>query len=143
VDTFKSKSPAETEHVGIEIAQRLDVGKCLALNGPLGAGKTVLTRGIARGMGLTDPRLVSSPSYVLVQEYPADKIVYHVDLYRLPEASAEISDLGLDEMLADGVVVIEWAQRAADRLPIPHWQANIEITGASTRLISFQEITGR
>jgi tRNA threonylcarbamoyladenosine biosynthesis protein TsaE len=80
-----------------------------------------------------DERLVSSPTYVLVQEYPARVPVYHVDLYRLADPRAELADLAIDEMLADGVAIIEWADRAGDELPRPHWRVEITIAGESSR----------
>ena len=82
-------------------------------------------------------RLVSSPTYVLVQEYasPDDEHVplYHLDLYRLGDAVAEFDDLGVDEMLSAGVVVIEWADRAAPVLPRPYTQISIDIDGPTSR----------
>ncbi len=128
-----TRSMAGTLDFGRRFAKRLERGDCVGLVGPLGAGKTALIRGIAEGLGVTDPRLVSSPTYVLVQEYPADVPVYHLDLYRLTDPDAELADLGLDEMLADGVVLIEWADRADASLPRPRWQVDIEITGARAR----------
>jgi len=139
-ETFQTASPAETYRLGRKLAARLTAGDCVGLIGPLGAGKTALVRGIALGLGLADERLVSSPTYVLVQEYPARTTIYHVDLYRLADPAVEIADLGLEEMLADGVVLIEWADRAADKLPRPRWQLEIEITGTDSRKFTLTRI---
>lgn len=138
-ETHETRSPDETLALGRELAQRLSRGDCVALDGPLGAGKTLLVRGIAAGLGLEDERLVASPTYVLVHEYPAGVPVYHVDLYRLGHAAEELADLGLDEMLADGVVLIEWADRAGAALPARRWRIRIEHTGEDSRRITLRE----
>ena len=132
-EVFQTKSPAGTRALGRRLARRLAAGDCVSLTGELGAGKTVLVRGIASGLGLADERLVSSPTFVLVREYAARVPVYHVDLYRLARPQLELGDLGLEEMLADGVVLIEWGDRAAGALPKPHWRIDIEITGRTHR----------
>ena len=139
-EAFTTKGPAGTRALGRRIAKRLAPGDCLALTGPLGAGKTVLVRGIAVGLGISDARLVSSPSYVLVHEYPADVPLYHVDLYRTVSPAAELAELGVDEMLADGVVAIEWADRAAGALPRPRWEIDIEIAGERERRFAVRRI---
>jgi tRNA threonylcarbamoyladenosine biosynthesis protein TsaE len=90
---------------------------CIGLDGPLGAGKTHLTRGIALGAGVLDPTLVSSPTYVLLNIYEGPKPVFHVDAYRV--AADGLGDLGLDEILTGegGIVVVEWAERIRELLP--------------------------
>jgi tRNA threonylcarbamoyladenosine biosynthesis protein TsaE len=133
IETFDTNSPAGTVALGKKIALRLRRGDCVSLVGPLGAGKTVLVRGIAAGLGVTDKRLVSSPTFVLVQEYPARIPLFHLDLYRLCDAPAELADLGLDEMLQQGIVLIEWADKAPAALPRNRWQIEIEITGQKSR----------
>jgi tRNA threonylcarbamoyl adenosine modification protein YjeE len=130
---FTTRSVRQTLVLGERLAAHLKVGDCVALDGELGAGKTVLVRGIAAGLGVKDHRLVSSPTFVLVQEYPADVPVYHVDLYRLPHAPAELADLGIAEMLQHGVVLIEWAARAGPALPSRRWQIDIAHTGKRAR----------
>jgi tRNA threonylcarbamoyladenosine biosynthesis protein TsaE len=103
-----SRSDAETEAIGAALAGRLGAGARVLLYGELGAGKTAFVRGLATGLGV-DPDDVSSPTFTLVQEYRGRLPLYHVDLYRL--ASAEVDDLGLDALAADGVLAIEWAER--------------------------------
>ncbi|MFW6133644.1 MAG: tRNA (adenosine(37)-N6)-threonylcarbamoyltransferase complex ATPase subunit type 1 TsaE [Planctomycetota bacterium] len=137
-EVHETRSPDETLAVGRAFAGRLGRGDCVALTGPLGAGKTLLVRGIAVGLGLADERLVSSPTFVLVREYPARVPVYHVDLYRLTDAAVELSDLGLDEMLADGVVLVEWADRAPDALPRRRWDVAIVLTGPDARRLTIR-----
>jgi len=133
METFETRSVRGTLALGRKLARRLGRGDCVALSGQLGAGKTALVRGIAAGLGLADERLVSSPTFVLVQEYPASVPVYHIDLYRLVDPAAELAGLGLREMLADGVVLVEWADRAAGQLPRPRWDVRIDITGPRAR----------
>ena len=132
-ETFTTHSPEETIELGKRLAARLNVGDVVTLDGLLGAGKTVLTRGIALGLGLADERLVSSPTYVLVHEYPARVPVYHLDLYRMDSPAEELDDLGFDEMLETGVAIIEWASRAGDHLPRPRWRVEIEHVDSETR----------
>ncbi len=133
-DVFETTSPTETHALGKRLAGRLRVGDCVALIGGLGAGKTVFVRGLAEGLGC-DGQLVSSPTYVLVQEYPSTSGVnlYHLDLYRMTDPQRELADLGLEEMLADGAAVIEWADRAHDALPRTHMRITIEIDGPTHR----------
>ena len=125
-EIFNTASPEETIALGKDFASKLTRGDCVSLRGDLGAGKTVLVRGIAAGAGLEDTKMVSSPTYVLVHEYPAPTTLYHLDLYRMGNASAELDDLGFDEMLADGIVLIEWANRAENALPPKRWDIQIE-----------------
>ncbi len=132
-ETFHTSSPDATLALGRRLAGRLGRGDCVALVGDLGAGKTLLTRGIASGLGLADERLVASPTYVLVHEYAAPLPIFHIDLYRMTSPAAELAELGLDEMLAAGVVLIEWADRAGDSLPRPRWRIDIRHTGPHSR----------
>lgn len=132
-ETFTTRSPDETVELGKRLAGRLGPGDVVTLDGLLGAGKTVLTRGLALGLGLQDERLVSSPTYVLVHEYPGEIPVYHLDLYRMDSPAEELADLGLDEMLETGVAVIEWASRAGEHLPTPRWAIEIEHLDSDTR----------
>jgi len=140
METYQTSSLEQTHRLGRRIAGRLGAGDCVALTGPLGAGKTALVRGLAVGLGLTDERLVTSPTYVLVQEYPGKVNIYHVDLYRLAQPAEELAGLGLAEMLADGVVIIEWADRAADALPTSRLAIDIEITGPDTRRFTLRRL---
>jgi len=132
-ETRETNSPEETYAFGCEFARQLAVGDCVALVGGLGAGKTALVRGIAEGLGLDDTRLVSSPTYVLVHEYLGANPIFHLDLYRMTDPVAELADLGLEEMLEEGVTLIEWSDRAAGALPRNRWEISIEITAESSR----------
>ncbi len=133
MEIYETKSVVGTAALGRKLARRLKVGDCVALTGGLGAGKTALVRGIAEGLGLADRRMVSSPTFVLVQEYPTAVPMYHLDLYRLTAPESELEDLGFEEMLANGVVLMEWGERAERALPHNHWKIAIEITGPRSR----------
>ena len=102
------------------LAPAMPAVTCIALVGPLGAGKTHLTRGIALGAAVTDPSLVSSPTYVIMNIYEGPKRIYHLDAYRA-ESPAAFEEIGLDEILVGetggGIVVIEWAGRVRNALP--------------------------
>lgn len=132
-ERFETRSVRGTVSLGRELAGRLTVGDCVALVGGLGAGKTVLVRGIAAGLGLREEKLVSSPTYVLVHEYPCRVPLYHLDLYRMAEPEAELCDLGLEEMLEAGIVLIEWADRAENALPRERYEIRIDITSPRAR----------
>lgn len=106
---------AATARLGADIAMALRPGDLVALHGDLGAGKTTLARGLIRALA-GDPGLdVPSPTFTLVQAYDGRLPVQHVDLYRIGDAS-ELDELGLDEALAQGAVLVEWPERAGDRL---------------------------
>jgi tRNA threonylcarbamoyladenosine biosynthesis protein TsaE len=141
-ETHTTTGPEQTEALGRALAERLAPGDCVSLNGPLGAGKTVLTRGIAAGLGLADTRLVASPTYVLVHEYPARAPVYHLDLYRMTAPEEELEALGFEEMLDDGVVLIEWASKAEAVLPPDRWRVSIRLLGPEQRLFTIRRGEG-
>jgi tRNA threonylcarbamoyladenosine biosynthesis protein TsaE len=109
----RCSSEAETLALGERIGTRVEPGDLILLSGQLGAGKTVLVRGIAAGMGI-DPTLVRSPTFVLHHVYRAGRnVLHHLDLYRLGP-SADIRLLDIDEMLdSGGVVVVEWGEHAS------------------------------
>ena len=102
-----------TAAVGAALAERLRPGDVVALEGPLGAGKTTLARGLLAALGLEGE--APSPSFALVIEYPELRVpVAHVDLYRLEDAG-ELAELGLDEVLLAGALLVEWPGRAGPR----------------------------
>ncbi|MCC7417183.1 MAG: tRNA (adenosine(37)-N6)-threonylcarbamoyltransferase complex ATPase subunit type 1 TsaE [Acidobacteria bacterium] len=106
----RTQSAAGTAAVGRLVAARLEPGSVVLLCGDLGAGKTAFVKGLAEGLGVP-PEEVSSPTFTLVQEYRGGRLLlYHVDLYRLNDPR-EIEDLGLDEIAADGVLAVEWAEK--------------------------------
>jgi tRNA threonylcarbamoyladenosine biosynthesis protein TsaE len=135
VKTFLTHSPEETQEVGVQIGQRLRPGDVVALIGELGVGKTCLTQGIARGVGVSSEQVVNSPSYILINEYTGKVPIYHIDLYRLL-CLTEIVDLGLEDYLeGDGICVIEWADRMEALLPERCIRIRIFEENGSTRRI--------
>ena len=120
-----SESEADTDRLGRALASAIHPGVVIALVGPLGAGKTRLSRGIAEALG-ADPSAIASPTFVLIHEYEARLPIYHIDAYRLRTAE-EFDALGADEYLSGGgVCLIEWADRVADRLPPWTWWIEAE-----------------
>ncbi|MGO9588005.1 MAG: tRNA (adenosine(37)-N6)-threonylcarbamoyltransferase complex ATPase subunit type 1 TsaE [Limisphaerales bacterium] len=111
--TFISHSPAETGSLGERWGRAAQRGLVIGLSGDLGAGKTQLVKGLARGLGITAG--VHSPTFTLVNEYGGGRLrLFHLDLYRL-ETRGQLVSAGLEEFLQpDGVTVIEWAERIAD-----------------------------
>lgn len=117
-EKITTKSFEETETVGFELAQTLSTGSTVLLFGNLGAGKTVFSRGFARGLGITEP--VSSPTYTIVQEYdiPTGGRLYHLDLYRISGVESALA-FGVDEFIDDpeAIRLIEWPMRIDGILP--------------------------
>jgi tRNA threonylcarbamoyladenosine biosynthesis protein TsaE len=116
VATFISNSPAETEAIGMQLAEDLDAGCVLALKGELGSGKTIFTKGLVTG--LRSSAAATSPTFTIVHEYQGGRLpIYHFDFFRL-ENRGSADRLGLDDYLfSDGVCVIEWADRFPDLIP--------------------------
>jgi tRNA threonylcarbamoyladenosine biosynthesis protein TsaE len=141
--TFISHSPAETESLGEAWGRTAQHGWVIALSGELGAGKTQLVKGVARGLGIAGR--VHSPTFTLVNEYGGGRLrLFHLDLYRL-ETREQILTAGLEEFLPpDGVAVIEWAER----LDAGSWKqedgkkyirVKIEIVGGTERRIGYDD----
>jgi len=118
-----TKSPVETARIGMLLGSLLRVGDIVCLQGELGAGKTCLAQGVARGMGIEGP--VTSPTFTLVNEYHGKLTLYHMDLYRL-NSSSEMDDLGYEEYFyGDGVTLVEWAERVQELLPVERLEIHI------------------
>jgi tRNA threonylcarbamoyladenosine biosynthesis protein TsaE len=135
---FISHGPPQTERVGQRLGELLRPGDLVLLVGTFGAGKTHLVKGVARGLGSAE--LVTSPSFVLVNEYRAGAAarsipIYHVDLYRIAEES-ELPTIGLDDLWGgDGVCLIEWPERARAIMPADHLAVHIEHLSETKRRI--------
>jgi tRNA threonylcarbamoyladenosine biosynthesis protein TsaE len=130
---FDAPDESATTELGRKLAEVLFPGAIVGLIGQLGAGKTRLVRAIAEGLGITDPRAVSSPTFVLIQEYSARLPIYHFDAYRL-HGEAEFFDLGVNEYFqGKGVCLVEWADRVMGCLPAEHLRIQIHMTGFSSR----------
>jgi tRNA threonylcarbamoyladenosine biosynthesis protein TsaE len=133
-----SASEQDTFDLGFRLGQQLTGGEIILLNGALGAGKTVLVKGIATALEL-DEEEVTSPSFTLVNPHQGRLLLYHIDLYRLDEGATAAHAVDLDEILTDeqAVVIIEWAERLG-RYPLPAniWNISIKGDGDQPRQIS-------
>jgi tRNA threonylcarbamoyladenosine biosynthesis protein TsaE len=138
--TFESLSPAETRRLGRRLAPLLDAGDVVLLQGELGAGKTCFAQGI--GAGLKVVEAVKSSSFVLVNEYNGRLHVYHADLFRL-EDPQQVFELGLEENARDGLLLVEWPDRAPQELPPEHLLVRFEGTGEKSRRIGFEAAGAR
>ena len=136
MDSFVTKSAAETIELGRALASQLKPGDLIAFYGDLGAGKTTMIKGIAAGLGVVG--VVKSPSFVIASEYAGRLPVYHIDLYRLDQNS-DFASIGLDAYIeGDGACLIEWAERAEKVLPASAIRIRMSVEGAARRI----EISG-
>ena len=112
---YRTHSESETEAVGEALATTLSPGTVIAFTGDLGAGKTAFTRGLARGLGISER--VTSPTFTIVNEYEGGRLpLFHFDMYRL-ESSEELFDIGWEDYLRrGGVCAVEWSEKVADAL---------------------------
>lgn len=131
--SLESYSVRQTESIGEALAGLLLQGDLVVLRGPLGSGKTTLVRGIARGLGCPS---ASSPTFVLVKEYEGRKRLRHADFFRL-ETTAEVEDLGLEELLApDAVTVVEWPEPLVPMVEEGYLEIALDFgKGASDRIL--------
>ena len=138
----KTKSVEETKRFGKSLSKQLEPGSVVALIGSLGSGKTVLIQGICSGLGVDKP--VTSPTFVIINEYPGRLHelpiwIYHFDLYRL-ENVEEFIKLGYEEYFyGRGITLIEWAEKVKDFLPKKRLEINLEILSENEREIIVKE----
>jgi tRNA threonylcarbamoyladenosine biosynthesis protein TsaE len=133
-----SRDPGETFKLGEQIGAQLTGGEIILLDGPLGAGKTVLVKGLASALGI-DPNEVTSPSFTLVNLYAGRLPLFHIDLYRLDEGASAAHAVDLEDLLSNerAIIVIEWAHRLGQyRLPANVCRIDIEGDGEEARVIS-------
>ena len=129
MQVWQTQNEQQTEDAGRALAETLRGGEVITLRGDLGAGKTVFTRGLARGLGIASPIL--SPTFTIVREYTGRLKLYHFDFYRLTEAE-ELGEIGFEEyMQSDAVVVIELAELFPEVLPARRISVQIEASGAA------------
>lgn len=119
------KNENETEAFGMKLAESLAPGSVVALTGDLGAGKTTLTKAVARGLGIET--MVTSPTFTIIQEYKGGRLpLYHFDVYRIRDEE-DMFELGYEDYFyGDGVCVVEWAEQIEDLLPEDAIRINIE-----------------
>ena len=140
-DSFEliTHSARETYGVGIRLGSLLAPGDTVCLEGELGSGKTCLTQGIGRGMGVTDT--ITSPTFILINEYASahqGTRLYHVDLYRI-EREDDLVTLGLEDYIyGNGITVIEWAERARDYVPPERLWIMLSYLDPNTRRLRFE-----
>ena len=134
-------SAAETRALGARLARVLRRGDTVLLEGEMGAGKSELARGVARGLGIDGP--VPSPSFTILNAYDEGSIpLYHFDWYRIEDAQ-EISEMGMEEQIGgDGIALIEWSGRARECLPARALRVDIRALGEETREITFTPLGG-
>ncbi len=128
-----TRSEEETFELARRMASGFGGGEVVLLSGELGAGKTVFAKGIAAGAGVVATERVTSPSFTLVNIYDGKWPVFHIDLYRL-ERENDILDLGWEDFLGEGIVVVEWAERLT--LPVEGIRVLIETVGDDERRIT-------
>ena len=129
--SFVSKSKEETIEFGKSLIPFLFRGSVITLTGDLGAGKTTLSSGIAKGLNITDK--VSSPTFNIIKEYIGELPLYHIDVYR---TNGKIDNLGIEEYFdKGGVTIIEWAEMIEDVLPLERLDITFKITGENSRVM--------
>lgn len=135
---FESKSVEETLALGRKLGAACRPGTVISLRGSLGAGKTVIAKGVAEALGITEA--IVSPTFTLVQEYEGSMPMYHMDLYRISGAE-EFEMIGGEEMLySDGVALVEWSEKIESMLPDDTVYINLEILPDQTRIIDVEGI---
>ncbi len=136
-----TESAKETRDLGERLAGKLRPGTVLLLEGDLGAGKSELTRGIARGLGVKET--VTSPTFTILNVYESGRIpLYHFDWYRL-ESDEELYELGMDEYLTgDGICVVEWPERCPDAIPPGAVRIHLKALGENERSIEIGDLNG-
>lgn len=133
--TIRSRSPEETRAIGEALGSLVKAGDLVLLSGELGAGKTVFVQGMATGLGYEGT--VSSKSFVLLGEYEGRETLFHADLYRLDEPEM-VEDLALDELVVEGVVAVEWPERAESRLPEGGLYVRLAIGADESRTLTLE-----
>jgi tRNA threonylcarbamoyladenosine biosynthesis protein TsaE len=138
--SVSSAAPQETRAIGHALGFHAHAGALLALIGPLGAGKTELAKGVAEGLGVTS--VVNSPTFVLMNEHVGRLRLFHIDAYRLDDPEEAVAAGLFDDRQADGVAVVEWADRLADRLPAERLELTLvpEPDGSDQRRISWRAV---
>lgn len=133
-----STSVEETIEMGARFAKTLKKGDVVALIGNLGSGKTVFTKGIAKGLGVKNVRYVNSPSFVIIKEYKGKIPLYHFDLYRL-DKSTPFDAEGFEEYFyGEGAAVVEWADKIRHLLPRKHIEVKLSVAGGNKRKIEIK-----
>ena len=133
--------PAATRAFGVRLGIAAVAGDVIALSGPLGAGKTEFARGIARGLGVVGP--VGSPTFILIAEHEGRLPLFHLDCYRLVGPEDALDSGLLDERRADGVTVVEWAERLGTALPAGRLEIRLDGSGDDARTFACRATDAR
>jgi tRNA threonylcarbamoyladenosine biosynthesis protein TsaE len=134
---YISRSPEETKDIGYRLGRCLRPGDVIGIYGELGAGKTVLVKGIARAFGIRE-RDITSASFTIIARYETSPLFAHIDLYRI-ERPEELLEVGIsDQIGSDGVTVIEWAEKAGGYLPDEAVGVYMRCTGNNGREITIE-----
>jgi tRNA threonylcarbamoyladenosine biosynthesis protein TsaE len=131
-----TRDAASTRALAAELAAEARPGDLICLMGDLGAGKTQFAKGFGAGLGITDT--IVSPSFVLMAEYRGRLPMFHIDLYRLADAAEALAGGLIDERQAEGVTLVEWAERLADAMPAGRLEVLIDGTGDDPRFIELR-----
>ncbi len=134
-----SGSVEETIEIGARLAKKLKRGDIVALIGELGSGKTVFTKGIAKGLAVKDVRYVNSPTFVIIKEYKGKIPLYHFDLYRLDKSTLLDAESYEEYLYGDGVTVIEWADKIRRLLPRKYIEVKLSVAGENKRKIQIKK----
>jgi len=135
--TLTTSGVRQTRALGQRVGRAARPGLTVALVGSLGAGKTCLVKGMAEGLGVADADDLTSPTFLIIKEYPGPLWLYHVDAYRLGGAD-DLENIGFAELLrCGGVVCVEWADRVAEALPADCLRIDCEIVAARKRRFQF------
>ncbi|WP_100330104.1 tRNA (adenosine(37)-N6)-threonylcarbamoyltransferase complex ATPase subunit type 1 TsaE [Bacillus xiapuensis] len=137
--TFSTKSAEQTQAIAERLAQLLQPGDVLLLEGDLGAGKTTFTKGLAKGLGVR--RTVNSPTFTIIKEYMGRMPLYHMDVYRVQDGG---EDLGFDEYFyGEGVCVVEWAHLIEEQLPAEYLKVVLLHKGNDERQVELKPVGSR
>jgi tRNA threonylcarbamoyladenosine biosynthesis protein TsaE len=138
---MRTHSAGETRQLGERLAAQLKAGDTLLLRGELGSGKSELTRGLAKGLGVTET--VASPSFTILNVYESGRLpLYHFDWYRL-ESAEELYELGMDEYLGgDGIAAVEWPEQCEDAVPEKALEIRFSYVDENTRDLVFRRLGG-
>ena len=134
-EEWLSRPETETKRIGQMLAQRLAAGDVVALYGEVGAGKTTLAKGIAKGLGVKSEADISSPTFVVIHEYEGQTKVYHLDWYRLKKVEGVDEAMALECFDSEGVTLVEWPERGEPVLPEQTLRLRIRHKGPTLRLI--------
>jgi tRNA threonylcarbamoyladenosine biosynthesis protein TsaE len=138
-----TRSPEETREVGRKLGELCEPGDWIGLTGELGAGKTCLVTGLARGLKVPDGYQVTSPTFIIHQIYPGRFPLHHIDLYRI-HAGTELLELGYQELLeGDGVLAVEWCEQVPGAIPDSGMIVKLELEDETTRSIELTKIDKR